>query len=137
MANGDLGLLSFSAIQDAPELLRANQDMSRSKGHLAPMAEPSPGQCCLAAVDLCQSHCKGVCVSRCSAFPGLGNGRQIHQITRHTLGTRLFDPDPPSSPPCPVTPGHPEPHAGVPAAVGAVLISSSRLYSPQGTMPAR
>lgn len=70
MANGDLGLLSFSAIQDAPELLRANQDVSRSKGHLVPMAEPSLGQCCLAAVDLCQSHCKGVYVSRCFSRSG-------------------------------------------------------------------
>lgn len=40
------------------------------------MAELSPGQSWLAVVDLCQGHCKNVYISVCSAFPGLGNGRQ-------------------------------------------------------------
>jgi len=94
------------------------------------MAELSPGQRSLAVVDLCQGHYKGIYVSRCSAFLGLGNGKR-HQISHHTSALGLFDPDAHSSLCCPVTRGHPE-HggAGVAEALGAVLISSNRHYSP-------
>lgn len=63
-------------------------------------------------------------------FQGWKMGDKSHQITEHTSGARVFDPDTHSSPLCLVTQRHTEPGAGVAVALGAALINSSRHYSP-------
>lgn len=119
--------MAFSAIQGAPEFLRGLVDMTRSKVHLCLWLNRAQVSAVLQWWTFARVIIR---VSSPLLFQVWKMGDKSHQITGHTSGARVFDPDTHSSPPWLVTQRHTEPGAGVAVALGAALINSSRRYSP-------